>query len=478
MGRGRGRLRLHRGHLPGPPGPAPGADHRGRGPRRDRGADRAGRRRWLLARAADRARVTLAHGRVTEITRDAALRWHLAPPAAEDDGIGWLLHHAAERAPAGLAREGGGELITGPHLRLLLALLLEHDTSWQPGLFLPARQAPGPGETVYTRQGMTGAVREVTSYGDPYGDIFPELTADLLRLPLQVISADRKYDQAYQQDAGPPHTLLLVNDHYLAAIPHPAALAVTPAPRAAPEAADPGGAALGAPGDAAEPVRAGQAGLGAPGDAAEPGQAAEAPGEPGESAVAAVVAADVAQDQVVAWRGLRVVPGAGGGGVLDALLVSAPEAFGVIVEPGRLRAALAAGGGEADGDGVAVAEAAAGVFGLRVEFVGEGGAVSVAGGGERVVTVVRRAGLWHGTAPAEEGAGLAWALRHERAAWLAGDGAALAAARRVTGQVLASAGGRGRVSCGVTWLRRWGTGGSTGTWRCRWMLRRAGPARR
>ena len=201
-------------------------------------------------------------------------------------------------------------------------------------------------------------------------------------------------------------------------------------------------------------------------------------GARGGQAGAGPLPADVAQDQVVAWRGLRVVPSRGGGGVLDALLVSAPEAFGVIVEPGRLRAALAAGGGEADGDAVAVAEAAAGVFGLRVEFVGQGGAVSEAGGGERVVTVVRRAGLWHGTAPAEEGAGLAWALRHERAAWLAGDGAALAAARRVTGQVLASAGGRGRVSCGVTWLRRWGTGGSTGTWRCRWMLRRAGPARR
>ena len=87
-----------------------------------------------------------------------------------------------------------GEPVTAQQLRLLLAYLWDlNPRAWgSEGLFAPDGSQPSfPGQIVQTRQGVGPALRWLTDFGEPYGHMFPNLIADLLGLPLQVLKDER-----------------------------------------------------------------------------------------------------------------------------------------------------------------------------------------------------------------------------------------------------------------------------------------------
>ena len=114
----------------------------------------------------------------------------------EGDGIAWLLRQAVDSARAELSPEvvNGltGEVeqlaaVTGQHLRLFLAYLMEHDPlGVRPELFAPDEDDIY--EDAWTWSGLVAATRRLADYAEPYGVMFSELAAHYLDLPLQVLA--------------------------------------------------------------------------------------------------------------------------------------------------------------------------------------------------------------------------------------------------------------------------------------------------
>ncbi len=160
-------------------------------------------------------------GRITERPPDGANR------------AGWLSDRAVGRLSA-VPPLGPGELVTGQHLRLLLAYLWElNSQGWgAEGFFAPDGSAPNyPGELVQTRSGMGAALRWLTDYGEPYANVFPQLIADFLDLPLQVLWVSGEVVPPEQDHVGeaPPYTIVHVDEHYLATRHRPDPPAASPA---------------------------------------------------------------------------------------------------------------------------------------------------------------------------------------------------------------------------------------------------------
>ncbi len=115
--------------------------------------------------------------------------------------------------------------MTGQHLRLFLAHLVELGfRDWGPAeIFAPDGTQPSyPGELVLTRMGMAEALRRLADYGEPYGNLFPNLIADFLDLPLQVLMEDGTPRGVRGSGEGEAlYTIVLINEHYLATVRRP-----------------------------------------------------------------------------------------------------------------------------------------------------------------------------------------------------------------------------------------------------------------
>ncbi len=130
-----------------------------------------------------------------------------------------------------------GDPVNEQHLRLVVAFLLESRFArrgepggdWAPDdtFRWSEDDAPSTADTglALTRAGMVAAVRFLTAYGAPYGHWFPPLIAHMLGAPLQVLlgqanSATGAISAAtdnYTRGGGrAQHTIVLVNEHYLA----------------------------------------------------------------------------------------------------------------------------------------------------------------------------------------------------------------------------------------------------------------------
>ena len=153
---------------------------------------------------------------------DAAVRANIELPRGEPDQVGWLLREAADRAAVNLALPGPGEEVTGQHLRLFLAYLVERWLgNWgRAGMFVDEESAE-PDDL--TRRGLVEALRRLTKQREPYGDLFREVIAYFLDLPLQVLRIDGSVVLLPRANADErtPHTVVLINEHYLATVRRP-----------------------------------------------------------------------------------------------------------------------------------------------------------------------------------------------------------------------------------------------------------------
>ena len=167
---------------------------------------------------------TVGQDRIRTLIGQAAQRSGIEVPD-EADVIGWLLGQAALRAGRNLPAPGLSDQVTGPHLRLFLAWLLERDTEWNATLFAPDdTEEAGPGEIVFTRRGMVAQVRELTTYAEGVANAFPQLIAHFLNIDLQVLDENG----ALSGDLGPgratsaggaDYVFVLRQEHYLATRP-------------------------------------------------------------------------------------------------------------------------------------------------------------------------------------------------------------------------------------------------------------------
>ncbi len=142
-----------------------------------------------------------------------------------------------DAAYASLPELAPGGAVTGQHLRLVVAFLLERRFArrgqpggdWAPAADWEwaADDALSTADSGYavTRPGMVAAVRFLTDYAETYGQFFPELIAHMLSAPLQVLlglgnSQTGEISAGTQNftPGGAParHTIVLVSEHYLA----------------------------------------------------------------------------------------------------------------------------------------------------------------------------------------------------------------------------------------------------------------------
>src|SRR5260370_22244719 len=132
----------------------------------------------------------------------------------------------------------GGGVVTRQPLRLVVADRLEQRFSPGGGDWAPtagwqwsdgAAASTAPGEYPLTRGGLVAAVRFLADYAEPYGHYFPRLIADMLNVPLQVLfdtTSRTRSVIAATENLAPGggtarHTIVLVDQHYLAARPVP-----------------------------------------------------------------------------------------------------------------------------------------------------------------------------------------------------------------------------------------------------------------
>ncbi len=192
---------------------------------------------------------------IRELISAAAAAAGIVVPASESDAVAWVVNQAVatarERAaetrnqisqlqedPGRLSRAlrrmddayarllpmAPGDEVTGQHLRLVVADLLERRFSRSGGDWAPdadwkwaADGALSTAETgdAYTRAGLVAAVRFLTDYAKPYGHLFAHLIAHMLGIPLQVLSSLGNHN--FTPGGGPAqHTVVLVDQHYLA----------------------------------------------------------------------------------------------------------------------------------------------------------------------------------------------------------------------------------------------------------------------
>ena len=164
----------------------------------------------------------------------AAQRPGVPLPPAEPDPAGWLLREAVEQAGAALPRLGPDDEVTGQHLRLVVAYLLEREPGWHQRLFPSGDPSGGISDDEPARESMIAAVRQLTDHGGSYGDHFPDLIAKFLDLPLQVLKEDESLPDPQAggaAGAAAPHVIVLVGRHHLATArrpdpPSPAAVVV------------------------------------------------------------------------------------------------------------------------------------------------------------------------------------------------------------------------------------------------------------
>ncbi len=139
------------------------------------------------------------------------------------DGAEWLLQQATGRPGVGLLAPRPYEFVTGGHLRVFLAYLLEQGGfgDWgraaEEGFFAP----DGTGGGVRTRPGLIESLRIPGNHDELYASLFPEVIAYFLDLPLQVLQEDGSTELLPRQNAGlvrDADTIVQVGDHFLATV--------------------------------------------------------------------------------------------------------------------------------------------------------------------------------------------------------------------------------------------------------------------
>jgi hypothetical protein len=144
----------------------------------------------------------------------------IAVLAGERDKVGWLLDEAAREAGVGLPWVRPGYPVTGQHLRVFLAYLVERDLGgWARADVFVSEASARAGD--WTQRGLVEALRRLTDHSPTYGDLFPEVTAYFLDLPLQLLVDDGSQWLMQRQGEDPvtvPYTIVRINEHYLATV--------------------------------------------------------------------------------------------------------------------------------------------------------------------------------------------------------------------------------------------------------------------
>ena len=208
--------------------------------------------------------------------RQAAQRLGTGVPAGEPDLASWVLRAAAEQAQPALPDLAPGDAVTGQHLRLVLAYLLEHDPGWHRRLLGPVESADEIPAGNEIREHMVATVRRLGEVGEPYRRLFPSLIANFLDLPLQELGEDGPQSllDGGADGSAAPYVIVQFGEHYLATVRRPGSPGRGPEVPGPGEAGGEGGAGPGVgPGAGREsPVAGGLApGVGAGGVAGLPG---------------------------------------------------------------------------------------------------------------------------------------------------------------------------------------------------------------
>ncbi len=128
----------------------------------------------------------------------AAQRVGIQVPLGEPDGVAWLLRQAVDRARTELSPEVISELVevaapvTGQHLRLFLAYLMEHDpVGFRPDFFASddAADIYEGYEDTWTNTGLVEATRRLEA-SESHTAPTSEVAAHYLDLPLQVLAGN------------------------------------------------------------------------------------------------------------------------------------------------------------------------------------------------------------------------------------------------------------------------------------------------
>ena len=228
----------------------------------------------------------------------AAGRAGIGAPAGAGDEAGWLLRRAAEAAGDVPGRvPGPGEAVTGRHLRVFLAYLVEHLAGdggarfdrWERASWFPADGGlPGAdGGEEFTRQDLIAELRAGPDADLVSGGSFAAAAVYFLSLPVRVLGEGgfEGFPRADGAAGGPADPVVVeIGDRYLAALPRgsgpgPAGRAGEvpaggPAPAAGRDLAggSSGGGARGEQaGAGAGPAAGGGADTGAPSGRARPG---------------------------------------------------------------------------------------------------------------------------------------------------------------------------------------------------------------
>ena len=172
---------------------------------------------------------TAGQDEIRRLIRVAAQRSGIQVPPRVLDDIRWLLAQAAGLAGAALPEVGPDDSVTGQHLRLFLAHLLEIDRDgWRSELFAPddTPASADPRELTLTRRGLVAALRRLTTFDEPYATHFPELITSFLGISLQFLQEDGSRAVPHgdgslkrvqlEDEETARYTIVLREEHYLA----------------------------------------------------------------------------------------------------------------------------------------------------------------------------------------------------------------------------------------------------------------------
>ena len=163
----------------------------------------------------------------------AAGRAGIGAPAGAGDEAGWLLRRAAEAAGDVPGRvPGPGEAVTGRHLRVFLAYLVEHLAGdggarfdrWERASWFPADGGlPGAdGGEEFTRQDLIAELRAGPDADLVSGGSFAAAAVYFLSLPVRVLGEGgfEGFPRADGAAGGPADPVVVeIGDRYLAALP-------------------------------------------------------------------------------------------------------------------------------------------------------------------------------------------------------------------------------------------------------------------
>ena len=179
---------------------------------------------------------TVPHVWLVEQMSAAARRWRVAPSGVADD-VEWLTREAADAAGVrNLAPAGRGAAVTGVHLRLFVAYLLERGSGdWAAhgrNDWLDERRRDWRGSEMLAhaaaRQAIAAALREPDGDFGQYAGALPDVISYLLDVPVQVLGRDGNWRELERVDRDPDqderfYAIVHADLGYLATEPRPRA---------------------------------------------------------------------------------------------------------------------------------------------------------------------------------------------------------------------------------------------------------------